>query len=245
MEHDKVMIERIKLDVAEWMNTHGQVMMGEEISADVCKIIDESVVRTKQMREEWTQPAPPKVKLERHPAEAVHQSKTLSAIQKLTLLHIKGKYKTGKTALKDVPSLINKLQGVSKEGKATTQYMSAVYKTYDGVLFDWHKGGLEGSGELYWYPEVASIPEEFVRDRAFHHQVFALSNYIKRGCMTNREADMLDKMRQSLLTGCPNGHLSDFLECLNIKPSESVKACNRLAPAPKNYNTPRNGGPQT
>ena len=51
MEHDKVMIERIKLDVAEWMNTHGQVMMGEEISADVCNIIDESVERTKRIRD--------------------------------------------------------------------------------------------------------------------------------------------------------------------------------------------------
>jgi len=56
MEHDKVMIERIKLDVAEWMNTHGQVMMGEEISADVCNIIDESVERTKRIREDWMLP---------------------------------------------------------------------------------------------------------------------------------------------------------------------------------------------
>jgi hypothetical protein len=249
MEHDKVMIERIKLDVAEWMNTHGQIMSGEEISADVCRIIDESVEDTLKTRERWMKPpkqqAPQKVKLERHPAEAVHQSKTLSTIQKLTLLHIKGEYKTGKTALKDVPSLINKLQCVSKNGKATTQSMSAVYKTYDGVLFDWHKGGLEGSGELYWYPEVASIPEEFIRDRAFHHQVFALSNYVKNGYMTTKQSDMLDKMRQSLLTGCPNGHLSDFLECQNIKRPESVETCKRLAPAPKNYNTPRIGGPQT
>ena len=50
------MIERIKLDVAEWMNTHGQVMMGEEISADVCNIIDESVERTKRIREDWMLP---------------------------------------------------------------------------------------------------------------------------------------------------------------------------------------------
>ncbi len=54
--HDKVMIERIKLDVAEWMNTHGQVMMGEEISEDVCNIIDESVERTKRIREDWMLP---------------------------------------------------------------------------------------------------------------------------------------------------------------------------------------------
>ena len=54
--YDKVMIERIKIDVAEWMNTHGQVMMGEEISADVCNIIDESVERTKRIREDWMLP---------------------------------------------------------------------------------------------------------------------------------------------------------------------------------------------
>ena len=46
-KHDKVMIERIKLDVAEWMNTHGQVMMG---------VIDESVERTKRIRKDWMLP---------------------------------------------------------------------------------------------------------------------------------------------------------------------------------------------
>jgi hypothetical protein len=56
MEHDKVMIERIKIDVKEWMETHGQVMMGEEISVDVCNIIDESVERTKRIREDWMLP---------------------------------------------------------------------------------------------------------------------------------------------------------------------------------------------
>ena len=55
-KHDKVMIERIKLDVAEWMNTHGQVMMGEEISTDVCNVIDESVERTKRIRKDWMLP---------------------------------------------------------------------------------------------------------------------------------------------------------------------------------------------
>ena len=54
--YDKVMIERIKIDVAEWMNTHGQIQMGEEISADVCNIIDESVERTKRIREDWMLP---------------------------------------------------------------------------------------------------------------------------------------------------------------------------------------------
>ena len=56
MEHDKVMIERIKIDVAEWMNTHGQVMMGEESAPDVLKVIDESVERTHRIREDWMKP---------------------------------------------------------------------------------------------------------------------------------------------------------------------------------------------
>tara|TARA_Y100000114_G_scaffold30955_1_gene26511 strand:- start:891 stop:1583 length:693 start_codon:yes stop_codon:yes gene_type:complete len=230
MEHDKVMIEKIKLDVSEWMSTFGQIQMGEESVYDVMKVIDDSVKTTLSTRERWMQSSkqetPPKIKLERKPAEAVHQPKTLSTIQRLTLLYIKGEYRTGRTALKDVPALVSKIEPVKKTRK---EHMSAVYKTYDGVLFDWHKGGQStvmgkpcpfGSGALYWYPEVSKIPEEFVRDRAFHHQVFALSNYIKRGCMTTKEADILDKMRQSLLTGCPNGHLSDFLECLNIKRSK-------------------------
>jgi hypothetical protein len=56
MNHDQVMINRIKLDVKEWMETYGQVMMGEEISDDVCNIIDESVNRTKRIRKEWELP---------------------------------------------------------------------------------------------------------------------------------------------------------------------------------------------
>ena len=56
MEHDKVMIERIKIDVKEWMDTHGQIMTGEEISVDVCNIIDESVERTKRIRKDWMLP---------------------------------------------------------------------------------------------------------------------------------------------------------------------------------------------
>ena len=54
--YDKVMIERIKIDVAEWMNTHGQVMMGEESAPDVVKLIDESVERTLRIREDWILP---------------------------------------------------------------------------------------------------------------------------------------------------------------------------------------------
>mgnify|MGYP000143215331 FL=1 len=56
MEHDHVMIERIKIDVKEWMDTHGQIMSGEEISVDVCNIIDESVERTKRIRKDWMLP---------------------------------------------------------------------------------------------------------------------------------------------------------------------------------------------
>ena len=54
--YDKVMIERIKIDVAEWMNTHGQIQMGEESSSDVVKVIDESVERTLRIREDWLLP---------------------------------------------------------------------------------------------------------------------------------------------------------------------------------------------
>jgi len=56
MEHDKVMIERIKLDVHEWMTTHGQIQMGEESAPDVLKVINESVERTKRIREDWMLP---------------------------------------------------------------------------------------------------------------------------------------------------------------------------------------------
>jgi len=55
-KHDIVMINRIKADVKDWMETHGQVMMGEEISDDVCNIIDESVERTKRIRKDWMLP---------------------------------------------------------------------------------------------------------------------------------------------------------------------------------------------
>ena len=56
MNHDKVMINRIKLDVKEWMETHGEIMMGCEISDNVCTIIDESVERTKRIRKDWMLP---------------------------------------------------------------------------------------------------------------------------------------------------------------------------------------------
>ena len=50
------MIERIKLDVAEWMTTHGQIQMGDESAPDVLKVIDESVERTHRIREDWMLP---------------------------------------------------------------------------------------------------------------------------------------------------------------------------------------------
>ena len=53
MEHDKYMINKIKLDVAEWMATYGQIQMGEESASDVLKVIDESVERTKRIRKDW------------------------------------------------------------------------------------------------------------------------------------------------------------------------------------------------
>ena len=56
MKHDQVMIERIKIDVAEWMTTHGQIQMGEESAHDVLKVIDESVERTHRIREDWMKP---------------------------------------------------------------------------------------------------------------------------------------------------------------------------------------------
>ena len=56
MKHDQVMIERIKIDVAEWMTTHGQIQMGEESAPDVLKVIDESVERTHRIREDWMKP---------------------------------------------------------------------------------------------------------------------------------------------------------------------------------------------
>ena len=56
MEYDQVMIERIKIDVKEWMTTHGQIQMGEESAPDVLKVIDESVERTHRIREDWMKP---------------------------------------------------------------------------------------------------------------------------------------------------------------------------------------------
>ena len=56
MKYDQVMIERIKIDVKEWMTTHGQIQMGEESAPDVLKVIDESVERTHRIREDWMKP---------------------------------------------------------------------------------------------------------------------------------------------------------------------------------------------
>jgi len=56
MEHDEYMINRIKLDVAEWMTTYGEIQMGKESAPDVLKVIDESVERTTQTRKDWELP---------------------------------------------------------------------------------------------------------------------------------------------------------------------------------------------
>tara|TARA_Y100001972_G_C7479912_1_gene243949 strand:+ start:427 stop:606 length:180 start_codon:yes stop_codon:yes gene_type:complete len=56
MEHDKYMINKIKLDVEEWMTTYGQIQMGEESAPDVLRVIDESVERTKRIRKDWELP---------------------------------------------------------------------------------------------------------------------------------------------------------------------------------------------
>ena len=64
----------------------------------------------------------------------------LSVIQRLTLLYLKGGYRAGVTALKDVPALVGKMEPVKK---TSINSMSPVYRQYDGVLFDWKKGGQE------------------------------------------------------------------------------------------------------
>lgn len=133
----------------------------------------------------------------------------LSVIQRLTLLYLKGGYRAGVTALKDVPALVGKMEPVKK---TSINSMSPVYRQYDGVLFDWKKGWAGTGGELLWYPSVSSMTEAFVMNRCFHHQVLALSNYIRKGYKTPEDSEMLDKQRQSLLTGCPDGHLSDFID---------------------------------
>ena len=56
MEYDKYMINKIKLDVEEWMTTYGQIQSGEESATDVLKVIDESVERTKRIRKDWELP---------------------------------------------------------------------------------------------------------------------------------------------------------------------------------------------
>ena len=56
MGHDEHMINRIKLDVEEWMTTYGQIQSGEESAPDVLKVIDESVERTKRIRKDWELP---------------------------------------------------------------------------------------------------------------------------------------------------------------------------------------------
>ena len=54
--HDKVMINRIKDDLEDWLTTHGEITMGSEMVKDVHKIVEESIERTKRIREDWMLP---------------------------------------------------------------------------------------------------------------------------------------------------------------------------------------------
>ena len=136
-----------------------------------------------------------------------------SKIQKLTLAHLLGKCPSG-MPLDEIPGAIDKvsISSGTMKGKTSSQQMSSIYKKFNGVLFDHLRGGpRKGShaahGHLTWLPEVKDMTLEFVQDRAFHNQATALSKFLYDG----KYNELLDKMRQSLLTGCPNGHISDFL----------------------------------
>tara|TARA_Y100000310_G_scaffold323856_1_gene384876 strand:- start:1408 stop:1593 length:186 start_codon:yes stop_codon:yes gene_type:complete len=55
-EHDKVMINRIKDDLQDWLTTYGEITEGGQMVKDVHQIIDESVERTKRIRKDWELP---------------------------------------------------------------------------------------------------------------------------------------------------------------------------------------------
>ena len=55
-QHDRIMINRIKDDLEDWLTTHGEVTMGSEMVEDVHRLIEESVARTKRIREDWMLP---------------------------------------------------------------------------------------------------------------------------------------------------------------------------------------------
>lgn len=55
-QHDRIMINRIKDDLEDWLTTHGEVTMGSEMVEDVHRLIEESVKRTKRIREGWMLP---------------------------------------------------------------------------------------------------------------------------------------------------------------------------------------------
>jgi len=55
-QHDRIMINRIKDDLEDWLTTHGEITMGSEMVKDVHRIIEESVDRTKRIREDWMLP---------------------------------------------------------------------------------------------------------------------------------------------------------------------------------------------
>ena len=55
-QHDEIMINRIKCDLIDWLTTYGEVTMGCEMVSDVQAIVDDSVERTKRIREGWATP---------------------------------------------------------------------------------------------------------------------------------------------------------------------------------------------
>ena len=141
-----------------------------------------------------------------------------SKIQKLTIAHILGECPSG-MPLKGIPEVIDKIAVTTKKinRKTWINHMCPIYKQFDGVLFEYTSGGPRkhgnaASGGLKWFRGVKKMPLEFVKDRAFHHQITALSEYLSKGKegTSKDKLELLNKMRQSLLTGCPNGHLSDF-----------------------------------
>ncbi len=50
---DKFMLERVKMDVREWLSTYGQIMMGDELGDDLCKVIESSYRQSLITRRKW------------------------------------------------------------------------------------------------------------------------------------------------------------------------------------------------
>lgn len=50
---DKFTLERVKMDVREWLSTYGQIMMGDELKDDLCKVIESSYRQSLTVRRKW------------------------------------------------------------------------------------------------------------------------------------------------------------------------------------------------